>query len=128
MKKLILLSIIVSIQLFGKVINGVYVPEPNEQQGNEIEIYPNLSEQMNKAIEDKKIINQNKPMVEVVINNNEQNENVENVNPKLNVHFNEEELNKVENITNISDLEEDDKSDRDDLKTPYGMEEVVIQR
>ena len=129
MKKLILLSLI-SIQLFAKVINGVYVPEPNEQQGNEIEIYPNLAEQMDKAIEDKKNIYKDKPMIEVVINNNENNENLEEVNTTLNVHFDEKDLNETKSIEEIPNLqeEENENSDRDDLKTNFEMEEVIINK
>lgn len=122
MKKLILLSII-SIQLFAKVINGVYVPEPNEKKGNEIEIYPNLAEQINKAIEEKKRINQEKPIVEVIINN--QSDTIDD-NLNLNVKFNKEKLKNIKSIDEISDLKEN--LNENNLKIPLGVEEIIIDK
>lgn len=140
LKKIIIISIL-SISLFANSRNDAYVPL--EPTGNEIQLYPNYSQQIQDNLENQRKYNNSEP-TEIVINNEEDvsivdhDKNITQVEKTIEeknydlyhngIKSNDKNIIHKEN-KDILNIETNDNNYIDDKETkvPLGVQEIIIQ-
>ena len=140
LKKIIIISIL-SISLFANSRNDAYVPL--EPTGNEIQLYPNYSQQIQDNLENQRKYNNSEP-TEIVINNEEDvsivdhDKNITQVEKTIEeknydlyhngIKSNDKNIIHKENkdILNI-ETNENTYIDDKEAKAPLGVQEIIIQ-